>query len=412
MRAAVSDTYTYNAGDRMTAAGGVSYTYDDNGNLTDRGNDEFGWDAANRLVSTSIDSVSASYEYNGHGLRTSRTVGQDEVTYVWDVNRGLPAILEDGDGNRYVYGLDLIARIDSSDDEEYYLYDGLGSTRALADDGGDVTDTYSYDAFGNVRAQTGSSGNEFTYAGEQTDSTDLQYLRARYYDPAVGRFLSRDPVPFLQRYAYVGNNPANLVDPSGLSPLHPNYKNYLNHAMTPTPESLAVASAMAAVAECIQQFIMSSEPGVCAGPLAVLDAAIEALMEGAPDVWDWMVDRTEDALNLYKEGVDHVRDLIENYCGTRDCQTIVTSLAVVFSSGACLAGQAVFCYAAVALYAGSVQHEWYESRTGSGSDEDVWNAVLLAAPAMACGSQRCAAVADALMNFLQALEEMAYPNDE
>src|SRR4030042_1632307 len=93
--------------DEMTRASGATYTYDDNGNLTDRGNDEFGWDAANRLVSTSIDSVSASYEYNGHGLRMSRTVGQDEVTYVWDVNRGLPAILEDGDGNRYVYGLDL-----------------------------------------------------------------------------------------------------------------------------------------------------------------------------------------------------------------------------------------------------------------------------------------------------------------
>src|SRR4030042_2496186 len=68
---------------------------------------------------------------------------------LWDVNQALPAILEDGDGNRYVYGLDLIARIDSSDDEEYYLYDGLGSTRALADDGGDVPATYSSHALGN-----------------------------------------------------------------------------------------------------------------------------------------------------------------------------------------------------------------------------------------------------------------------
>ena len=71
-------------------------------------------------------------------------------------------------------------------------------------------------SFGNVRSQTGSSANEYTYAGEQTDSTDLQYLRARYYDPAVGRFMSQDPLPLLQRYAYVGNNPANFVDPTGL----------------------------------------------------------------------------------------------------------------------------------------------------------------------------------------------------
>ena len=95
-------------------------------------------------------------------------------------------------------------------------YAGLGSTTALTDDTGAVTDTYEYDVFGNIRAQTGSSANEFTYTGEQVDSADLQYLRARYYDPAVGRFLSQDPLPLLQRYPYVGNNPANLVDPSGL----------------------------------------------------------------------------------------------------------------------------------------------------------------------------------------------------
>ena len=54
---------------------------------------------------------------------------------------------------------------------------------------------YEYDAFGNVRAQTGASGNEFTYTGEQNDSTGLEYLKARHYDPETGRFLSRDPLP-------------------------------------------------------------------------------------------------------------------------------------------------------------------------------------------------------------------------
>lgn len=62
----------------------------------------------------------------------------------------------------------------------------------------------------------GSSANEFTYTGEQNDSTGLEYLRARYYDNATGRFLSQDPLGLPQQYPYVGNNPANLIDPYGL----------------------------------------------------------------------------------------------------------------------------------------------------------------------------------------------------
>ena len=123
---------------------------------------------------------------------------------------------QDSDGNTYVYGLDLIMRFDGTD-EEWHLSDGLGSTIALAGDNGDVTDEYAYDVFGAERSHTGSSGAEFTFAGEQTDASGLQYLRARYYDPANGRFLSQDQIPFLQQYAYVGNNPVNFVDPSGLT---------------------------------------------------------------------------------------------------------------------------------------------------------------------------------------------------
>ncbi len=70
--------------------------------------------------------------------------------------------------------------------------------------------------FGAIRSQSGSSPNEFKFTGEQVDSTGLQYLRARYYDPAIGRFLSQDPVPGGNLYAYVGNNPVLLVDPYGL----------------------------------------------------------------------------------------------------------------------------------------------------------------------------------------------------
>jgi RHS repeat-associated protein len=207
--------YTYDAADEMTAAGATSYGYDANGNQTSRGSDTFGYDHQNRLTSTSLGGTSGSYAYNGDAERTSRTLGGSTVSYSWDQAAALPQVLQDSAGNTYVYGLDLIARTVTSGNQEYYLSDGLGSTTGLTDGSGTVVATYSYDVYGGLRSQTGSSANEFTYTAEQNDSTGLEYLRARYYDPATGRFLSEDPLPLLRRYPYAGNDPVNYVDPSG-----------------------------------------------------------------------------------------------------------------------------------------------------------------------------------------------------
>lgn len=145
----------------------------------------------------------------------SRTLGST-VSYAWDQNSALPVILKDSTGARYVYGIDLISRTDSGGAQQYFLTDGLGSTTGLTNGTGAVTDTYQYDVFGAVRARTGTSANEFTFTGEQTDGTGLQYLRARYYDGTTGRFLSTDPIEAASLYGYVGNNPATKIDPLGL----------------------------------------------------------------------------------------------------------------------------------------------------------------------------------------------------
>ncbi len=215
--------YTYDNADQMLTAGGVSYGYDSNGNLTSRGTDTFAYDHENRLASTAIGGVGGAYTYNGDGLRLSRNIGGTSVSYTWDVGAGLPVTLQDSQGNTYVYGLDLISRTDSGGNQEYYLYDGLGSTTDLANGAGNTVASYQYDVFGSIRTQSGSSPNEFKFTGEQVDSTGLQYLRARYFDPGIGRFVGQDPLPgstvnpqTQNRYPYVANNPVNRLDPLGL----------------------------------------------------------------------------------------------------------------------------------------------------------------------------------------------------
>jgi RHS repeat-associated protein len=123
-----------------------------------------------------------------------------------------------------VYGLGLIAKTDSQDGQLYYLADGLASTTGLTDGEGSVVGTYTYDVFGAIRSETGGQANDYRFSGQQLDvASELYYLRARYYDPASGRLLTRDPfaglMPMpqsLSRYPYALNNPAALIDPSGL----------------------------------------------------------------------------------------------------------------------------------------------------------------------------------------------------
>ena len=104
----------------------------------------------------------------------------------------------------------------------FYAYDGHGSVRALTSSTGAITDTYDYDAFGNLLHSTGTTFNEFLFAGEQFDSDlGLYYNRARYLNVSTGRFWTMDSFEgnsdplSLHKYLYVGANPINAVDPSG-----------------------------------------------------------------------------------------------------------------------------------------------------------------------------------------------------
>jgi len=224
----VVTNYVYNAADQLTSTtkSGVTttYTWDNTGNMLTKGSQTFTWNRAGRMTGLTNGATTASYRYNGDGVRLGKTLNGTATNYLQDQTAGLPVVVRETTGGTisdYVYGVDLIAV--SSSGWSYYHADGLGSTRLLSDSTGVITDQYSYDVFGSERSQTGSSAQPFTYTGEQVDpDAGLVYLRARYYDPALGRFISKDSFPghdlFSQsrnRYVYVQNNPITQSDPDG-----------------------------------------------------------------------------------------------------------------------------------------------------------------------------------------------------
>jgi RHS repeat-associated protein len=128
-------------------------------------------------------------------------------------------LLKDGT-TAYVYGPgDLPLEQVSGTSTNYFHHDQLGSTRIVTDSSGTTQATYTFDPYGNLSASTGTVANPFLFTGQYRDSeSGLYYLRARYYDPVTGQFLSRDPITSTTRqpYSYVSGSPLNRTDPTGL----------------------------------------------------------------------------------------------------------------------------------------------------------------------------------------------------
>jgi len=141
-----------------------------------------------------------------------------------DLNIGLTQALSDGT-NTYIYGVDRIAQTQGST-TEYFLEDALDSVRQMANTSAEITYGRAYDPYGVITLSGGSSQSAYGYTGEYSDSyNELLYLRARYYAPGTGRFLTRDtwagdarsPLSF-NGWAYGYSNPVNFTDPTGHFP--------------------------------------------------------------------------------------------------------------------------------------------------------------------------------------------------
>src|SRR5262249_28948852 len=187
---------TYDTNDRLSTE-----TYDSNGNTIVSGARIFRYDFENRLKDMNNGQVRIVYD--GDGNRVSKVVGATTTKYlVDDLNpTGYAQVIEEvingSVQRRYTYGTTRINQnqlINSVWTPSFYGYDGMGSVRLLTDSAGAVTDTYDYDSWGNTVNVTGSTPNWYLYRGEQYDADlGLYYLRARYFNPLTGRFLTMDP---------------------------------------------------------------------------------------------------------------------------------------------------------------------------------------------------------------------------
>jgi RHS repeat-associated protein len=229
-------TYTYDANNRLTqavASTTVTYGYDDNGNLlTISTGQSFTWDVFNRLTQATGPGGTATYTYNGDGLKTRR-VGPSSTTHYY--HDGIRSIYETNAQGQLTLQLDrdifgnLLSARDGAGNRRHVHVDGLGSVTALTTPSGTVAATMLYDAWGNQRAISGSGHGNYRFTGAEMDATTgLYHMGARFYDSVIGRWLSEDPVqdkPFepasLNFYAYVANNPVLLTDPKGTTPEQP-----------------------------------------------------------------------------------------------------------------------------------------------------------------------------------------------
>ena len=165
-----------------------------------------------------------TYTYNGNGLRATRTSGQTTQTFAWDLAAPVPLLLTDGTTDYLYDDQGLPVEQVNATGTGYYSHDQYGSTRVLTDNTGAVTATFSYTPYGALTGKTGTADTPLRWNGQYQDSdTDLYYLRARYYDPTTGEFLTRDPLAALTQmaYGYAANNPLNLADPLGLDWYNP-----------------------------------------------------------------------------------------------------------------------------------------------------------------------------------------------
>ena len=244
-----SQTYTYDMLDRLTA-GQDKYTYDAIGNITGVGSHKMTYDDDSRLTSIDGDETSSdkdgnltSYVMSGKTHTASynsqnQLTKYDDLSYTYDadgnrVSAGSDYFIYDDNGhllsdgvNTYVYGASGVVGYYNKDGKFVtYLFNQRGDVVKETDESGSVINSFVYNDYGKLIGSDKAADSVFGYGGQYgavTDKNGLIYLKTRYYNPEIMRFMNRDTVrgsivdtKSLNRFAYVEGNPLTYVDPNG-----------------------------------------------------------------------------------------------------------------------------------------------------------------------------------------------------
>ena len=225
--AAVAASATaYNANNEMTKWGTSNLTYDLNGNLTGDGTNTYVFNERNQLASIKQgNKTTGAFVYDGLGRRAKRTISSTVTQFLYDNLNPVQELSSTGTVTSNLLsspGVDDYFARSTSTATLSLLTDGLGSTLATADGTGAIQTSYTYDPYGKMTSTGATSVTALQFTGRENDGNGLQYSRARYYNPALQRFISEDPLGIasgsVNAYQYVDSDPVDATDPLGLMP--------------------------------------------------------------------------------------------------------------------------------------------------------------------------------------------------
>jgi RHS repeat-associated protein len=221
--------------DRLTSMVGpdgrsYSFTYDDEGRRLSKTasgySQTYGWNDLGQLIWVKTNGDSIAYAYDAAGRRVQKIRAGVKTEYLWDGDRLLMEL--DSLGNRireysYQPGIDQPVAVKTSTGTFYYQLDASGSVGAIWNTSNSTVAGYTYDPYGYAVDTSGTTlAQPLRWKGREYEGeTGLYYMRARYYDPSVGRFISEDPAGLqggINPYAFADGDPVNKSDPTGLTP--------------------------------------------------------------------------------------------------------------------------------------------------------------------------------------------------